>query len=106
MGKSKALETALNNKLLSSHEHLKKGVFSPPPSSSNSSGDEVIVLGWEVDLEPPFIYNFFIAPIPSHHYYGYHSSFIEDLTAPNLNYNRWRTQISTRTFESDSEKLD
>ena len=31
MGKSKALETALNNKLLSSHEHLKKGIFSPPP---------------------------------------------------------------------------
>jgi hypothetical protein len=31
MGKCKALETALNNKLLSSHEHLKKGVFSPPP---------------------------------------------------------------------------
>ena len=30
MGKSKALETALNNKLLSSHEHLKKGIFSPP----------------------------------------------------------------------------
>ena len=30
MGKCKALETALNNKLLSSHEHLKKGVFSPP----------------------------------------------------------------------------
>ena len=30
MGKSKALETALNNKLLSSHEHLKKGVFFPP----------------------------------------------------------------------------
>ena len=39
-------------------------------------------------------------PIPSHHYYGYDSSFIEDLTAPNLNYNRWHT------FESDSEKLD
>ena len=37
MGKSKALETALNNKLLSSHEHLKKGVFSPPPSVSPSS---------------------------------------------------------------------
>ena len=34
MGKCKALETALNNKLLSSHEHLKKGVFSPPPSVS------------------------------------------------------------------------
>ena len=31
MGKCKALETALNNKLLSSHEHLKKGVFSPLP---------------------------------------------------------------------------
>ena len=30
MGKSEALETALNNKLLSSHEHLKKCVFSPP----------------------------------------------------------------------------
>ena len=30
MGKCKALETALNNKLLSSHEHLKKGIFSPP----------------------------------------------------------------------------
>ena len=30
MGKSKALETALNNKLLGSHEHLKKGIFSPP----------------------------------------------------------------------------
>ena len=30
MVKSEALETALNNKLLSSHEHLKKGVFSPP----------------------------------------------------------------------------
>ena len=29
MGKSKALETALNNKLLGSHEHLKKGLFSP-----------------------------------------------------------------------------
>ena len=31
MGKSEALETALNNKLLSSPEHLKKGVFSPTP---------------------------------------------------------------------------
>jgi hypothetical protein len=31
MGKCKALETALNNKLLSSHEHLKKGIFSPTP---------------------------------------------------------------------------
>ena len=31
MGKSKVLETALNNKLLNSHEHLKKGIFSPPP---------------------------------------------------------------------------
>ena len=31
MGKCKALETALNNKLLSSHEHLKKCIFSPPP---------------------------------------------------------------------------
>ena len=31
MGKSKALETALNNKLLGSHEHLKKGIFSPTP---------------------------------------------------------------------------
>ena len=31
MGKSKALETALNNKLLGSHEHLKKGLFSPTP---------------------------------------------------------------------------
>ena len=30
MGKSKALETALNNKLLGSHEHLKKGIFFPP----------------------------------------------------------------------------
>ena len=29
MSKSKALETALNNKLLGSHEHLKKGPFSP-----------------------------------------------------------------------------
>ena len=29
MGKSKALETALNYKLLSSHEHLEKCVFSP-----------------------------------------------------------------------------
>jgi len=29
MGKSKALETALSNKLLGSHEHLKKGLFSP-----------------------------------------------------------------------------
>ena len=31
MGKSKTLETALDNKLLSSHEHLKKCIFSPPP---------------------------------------------------------------------------
>ena len=31
MGKSKALETALNHKLLSSHEHLKKCLFSPAP---------------------------------------------------------------------------
>ena len=30
MGKCKALETALSNKLLSSHEHLKKGISSPP----------------------------------------------------------------------------
>ena len=37
MGKSKALETALNNKLLSSHEHLKKGIFSPPPSVEPST---------------------------------------------------------------------
>ena len=32
MSKSKALETALNNKLLGSHEHLKKCIFSPTPS--------------------------------------------------------------------------
>ena len=31
MVKCKALETALNDKILSSHEHLKKVVFSPPP---------------------------------------------------------------------------
>jgi hypothetical protein len=31
MGKSKALETALNNKLLGSHEHLKKCIFSLTP---------------------------------------------------------------------------
>ena len=31
MSKSKALETALNNKLLGSHRHLKKGIFSPTP---------------------------------------------------------------------------
>ena len=36
MGKSKALETALNNKLLSSHEHLKKGLFSPTPLYINN----------------------------------------------------------------------
>ena len=36
MGKCKALETALNNKLLSSHEHLEKGVFSPPPCKAVS----------------------------------------------------------------------
>ena len=30
MVKCKALETALNNELLSSHEHLKKCIFSPP----------------------------------------------------------------------------
>ena len=28
-------------------------------------------------------------------YYGSYSSFVGDLIAPNLNYNRWRTQIST-----------
>jgi hypothetical protein len=32
MGKCKALETALNNKLLSSHEHLKKVFSLPPPN--------------------------------------------------------------------------
>ena len=32
MGKSKALETALNNKLLGSHEHLKKYLFSQAPT--------------------------------------------------------------------------
>ena len=31
MSKSKALETALDNKILSSHAHLKKGIFSPRP---------------------------------------------------------------------------
>ena len=31
MGKCNALETALNNELLSSHGHLKKGIFSPTP---------------------------------------------------------------------------
>ena len=31
MVKSKALETALNNKSLGSHEHLKKRLFSPTP---------------------------------------------------------------------------
>ena len=31
MGKSEALQTALNNKLLGSHEHLKNGLFSPLP---------------------------------------------------------------------------
>ena len=35
MGKCKALEIALNNKLLSSHEHLKKGLFSPTPPVVN-----------------------------------------------------------------------
>ena len=30
MDKSEALKSALNNKSLSSHEHLQKGVFSPP----------------------------------------------------------------------------
>ena len=38
MGKSKALETALNNKLLSSHEHLEKGVFSPTPPVHKKGG--------------------------------------------------------------------
>ena len=32
MGKFKALQTALNNKLLGSHEHLEKGHFSLPRS--------------------------------------------------------------------------
>ena len=32
MGNSKALETTLNNKLLGSHEHLEKGLSSPPCS--------------------------------------------------------------------------
>ena len=36
IGQCKALETALNNKLLSSHEHLKKHIFSPPCSTSTT----------------------------------------------------------------------
>ena len=44
--------------------------------------------------------------MPPRHYYGPCSSFVEDLIAPNLNYNRLRTQTSTRTFESYSETLD
>ena len=55
----------------------------------------VIVLGREVDLEAPFIYNFLIAFIPFYQYYGLYSSFVGDFIAPNLNYNRWRTQIPT-----------
>ena len=46
MGKSKALETALNNKLLGSHEHLKKCVFSPPlpavPPMAGARGEDQV----------------------------------------------------------------
>ena len=41
MGKSKALVTALNNKLLGSHEHLDKGLFSPPPCVATPSSGNV-----------------------------------------------------------------
>ena len=40
ISKSEALETALNNKLLSSPEHLKKVSFlSPPPVSNNNNNN-------------------------------------------------------------------
>ena len=56
-------------------------------------------------LEAPKSYNIFIVFVPSYHYYGSHSSFVEDLMALNLNYGRWRTQIPTRAFESHYENL-
>ena len=38
----------------------------------------VIVLGWERHLEAPKSYNIFIVFVPSYHYYGSYSSFVED----------------------------
>ena len=46
--------------------------------------------------------NIFIVSIPSQHYYGSYSSFVEDIIVTNSNYDCWRTQICTRAFESDS----
>ena len=43
--------------------------------------------------------------MPSYHYYGSYSSFVEDFIASNLNYGRWRTQMPTRAFESHYENL-
>ena len=65
----------------------------------------VIVLGWERHLEAPKSYDIFIVFVPSYHYYGSYSSFVEDFIASNLNYGRWRTQIPTRAFESHYENL-
>ena len=52
MGKSEALETALNYKLLSSHEHLKKCVFSDTPLYANESDwTPVVAQDWEERAE-------------------------------------------------------
>ena len=64
MGKSKALKTALYNKLLSSHEHLKKGLFSPTPPvhldevvglASSIAGGTALYRAYRVDVKNVFI---------------------------------------------------
>ena len=57
MGKSEALETALNNKLLSSHEHLKKCVFSPPSCNCSILDIVTILVDQSCDhLGPPIMF--------------------------------------------------
>ena len=65
----------------------------------------VIVLGWERHLEAPKSYNIFIVFVPSYHYYGSYSSFVEDFIASYLNSNT-HPHSRIALWKSDAKQPD
>ena len=59
-----------------------------------------------MDLETKSIKELWYLYLPNTNTHMIPELFTKDITSGNLNYGRWRTHISTRTFESHYEILN